>query len=63
MYSWEITNLVERYNHNLPSWAYLDMTENSPQIGRVTYNAWNDKIEMWDEEGNYWIFKVYYDAA
>jgi len=63
MYSWEITNTMEHYNYNLPSNVYLEMTDNSPQINHVTYNAWNDRLEMWDKEGSYWSFKVYYEAA
>ena len=63
MYSWEITKTMQDYDYNLPSNVYLAMTENSSQLVRITYNAWNDKLEMWDNEGGYWDFKVYYEAA
>jgi len=63
MYSWEITNTLKYYEYNLPSYVYLDMTGNSPQINRVAYNAGNNRIDMWDNEGNHWDFKVYYEAA
>jgi len=63
MYSWEITQTMERYNYNLPSNIYLEITENSPQIDHVSYNAWRGRLEMWDKEGGYWDFEVYYAAA
>lgn len=39
MYSWEITQLVEKYDHSLPSNIYLEVTSNSPQINRIICNA------------------------
>ena len=63
MYSWEITNTMEAFNYSLPSNVYLDLTQNSPQINRIMFSAGNDQFEIWDDEGGYWMFKVYYDAA
>jgi len=63
MYSWEIVKTMEKYNYNLPSNVYLDMTEKSPQIIRVTYNACNNRFEIQDNEGSYWQFEVHYEAA
>ena len=63
MYSWEITKTMQDYNFSLPSKVYLDITGNSPQIDHVTYSAWNGRLEMWDNEGGYWNFEVYYEAA
>ena len=63
MYSWEIMQIMEQYNYNLPSRVYLDITENSPQINHVAYSEWNSHFEIWDREGNYWNFGVYYEAA
>lgn len=63
MYSWEITQTIEHYNYNLPSYLYLDMTSSSPQINHVAYMADNNHIEMWDKEGCHWYFKVYYYEA
>jgi len=63
MYSWEITQTLEYYNHNLPSNVYLDITDKSPQLNVVTYHAWNNCIEMWDREGEHWQFNVYYAAG
>ena len=60
MYSWVINNLMERYNHNLPSNVYLDMTKNSPQISQVTYNAYDNSFEVKDDEGSCWLFEVHY---
>ena len=63
MYSWEITNLMEQYNHNLPSDVYLDITKNSPQISQVTYLAYSNRFEIKDNEGSYWKFEVHYQAT
>lgn len=63
MYSWEITNLMEHYNYNLPSYLYLDITRNSSQINKVTYIANNREFEIRDRDGGYWRFTVYYAAA
>ena len=63
MYSWEITQLMERHSYNLPSYVYLNVTENSPQIKGVTYNTYSNRFEMWDQEGESWIFEVFYEAA
>lgn len=63
MYSWEITQVMEQYNYDLPSKIYLDMTENSPQINHVSYSAYNNSFEIWDKEGGYWRFAVHYEAA
>lgn len=63
MYSWEITQTLEHYGYNLPSHVYLDITKNSPQIKRVTYSPWNNHFEIRDNEGCYWEFNVYYEAA
>jgi len=59
MYSWEITQTMEQYNYNLPSNIYIDITENSPQINHISYNACNGRLEMWGTEGEYWNFAVY----
>ena len=63
MYSWEISNLMEHYNHNLPSNVYLDMTNNSPQIRQVTYLAYNNRFEVKDDEGTCWVFEVHLKTA
>ena len=63
MYSWEITKIMQDYNYNLPSNIYLDITGHSPQINHVAYSAWSGRLEMWDKEGGYWNFGVYYEAA
>lgn len=63
MYSWEITQTMKNYNYCLPSHVYLNMADNSPQINHVLFNAWNSRFEMWDDEGEYWNFEVFYEAA
>ena len=63
MYSWEITQKREQYKYNLPSNVYLAITKDSPQINKVTFNACGGRFEMCDQEGGYWSFDVYYEAA
>lgn len=63
MYSWEITEVMERHNYNLPSHVYLDIARNSPQISKITYLSWNERFEVWDNEGSYWNFAVYCESA
>lgn len=63
MYSWEITQTMENYEYDLPSNVYLAITENSPQINRVTYHACCGRFEMSDQEGCCWNFDVHYAAA
>lgn len=63
MYSWEITQVMKDYEYRLPSHVYLYITESSPQVNHVSFNAWNSRFEMWDNEGEYWNFEVYYQAA
>ena len=63
MYSWEITNIMEQYNYNLPSYVYLDVTGSSPQINSVTFDAYSNRFEIKDQEGCCWNFEVYNQAA
>ena len=63
MYSWEITSTMEQYNYNVPSTIYLEMTQHSPQINKVTFMPGESRFEMSDTEGNYWNFTVHYEAA
>jgi len=65
MYSWEITQTMEKYEYRLPSNLYLDMTQNSPQIIGVTFDSYHNRFEIWDHEDLHWTFEVYLqqDAA
>ena len=63
MYSWEISKTMETFNYNLPAHIYLDITENSPQINRVEFNAYDSRFEIWAENEEYWNFQVYCSAA
>lgn len=63
MYSYEISHVIEKYQSNIPSSIYLDICDNSPQINRILYNPWSDCFDIWDNEGNYWNFKVFYEAC
>jgi len=63
MYSWEITKVMEQYQYNLPSNIYLEITSNSPQIGKVMYHSCGERFEICDDEGICWNFGVYYEAS
>lgn len=60
MYSYEITDIMNRYNFTLPSSVYQDIWRKSPQLNHCIYKPFGDYFEMWDNEGNHWKFSVYY---
>lgn len=59
MYSYEISNLVNHYNQNIPSPLYVKIIQTSPQINHVKYNPFGNYYEMWDNEGCYWKYSIY----
>lgn len=59
MYSWEIDQKMKEYNYNIPSFLYIDIISNSPQITYIKYNLYDNSFEIWTNEGIYWKFKVY----
>ena len=59
MYSWEIDQKMKEYNYNIPSFLYIDIISNSPQIKYIKYNPYDNSFEIWTNEGIYWKFKVY----
>jgi len=63
MYSHEISQIMEKYQSNIPSSIYMGICKNSPQITHIFYDAFADCFNMWDEEGNRWRFKVLMENA
>ena len=59
MYSWEIDQKMKEYDYNIPSFLYIDIISNSPQIRHIKYNPYDNYFEIWTDEGDYWKFKVY----
>ena len=58
MYSYEIKNIMKKYNYNLPSDVYLKICFSSNQISNVKYN--NNVYEIWTKDNYYFKFNVYY---
>lgn len=64
MYNWEIDNIMKANNYNLPSYLYLDICQQSPQINfikRIDGNKY--KIVAKDENNNSreWVFSIFLD--
>lgn len=58
MYSYEIDQILETQNNSIDSDTYLHICNNSPQIVRVKYEAFEDKFHVWTNDNYYWTFKV-----
>lgn len=58
MYSWEITELTQKYKNTLPSDVYINICRTSPQIDHIKYEPYGEQYDMWDKDGNHWNFKV-----
>lgn len=59
MYSWEIDQKMKEYDYNIPSFLYIDIISNSPQIRHIKYNPYDNDFEIWTDDSGYWKFKVY----
>jgi hypothetical protein len=58
MYSWEIAKLLELRQYVLDVKEYFDLCSNSPQITRVTYNPYDDKIKVLTSDKYEFNFKI-----
>jgi len=58
MYSYEIEDIMKKYNYNLPSNIYLKICFNSDQISDVKYS--NNIFEIWTKDNYYFKFNVYH---
>lgn len=59
MYSYEITQLMESSGYNIDSETYINMIKSSPQINHIAYKQFDNCFNMWDDNGEYWNYKVY----
>lgn len=59
MYSYEIDKIMRESNYNIDSNTYINICRTSPQINRIKYIPFENKIEMWTEDNKYWKFNVY----
>ena len=62
MYSYEIQNLMEKYNYNLPSTVYINIVSNSPQISEVKFTPYDAYYEIWTKDNAYWKFNVHFGS-
>lgn len=58
MYSWEIVKLLELRQYVLDVKEYFNVCETSPQITRVTYNPYDDKIKVLTSDKYEFNFKI-----
>lgn len=58
MYSHEIAELLKLRQYVLDVKEYFDMCDNSPQITRVTYNPYDDKIKVLTSDSYEFNFKI-----
>lgn len=64
MYSWEINDIIKKYNNNIPSSVYMEICDSSPQIIFIKREYDNNfKIVTKEEDQSYneWKFGVYND--
>ena len=65
MFTWEIDNLMKKYQYNLPSSAYLEICKTSPQIifiKREYDNQFKIVTKEDDNSSTEWEFGVYRDT-
>lgn len=66
MYSYEIQELIKLRNGILGGDELSKATSplENQQLNHITYNSYENKYEMWDNQGEYFTFKaMYYEEA
>ena len=58
MYSFEIHELMTKRNYILTPEDYFEILENTPQIARVSYDAFSNKYHIWTDDGCDWEFEI-----
>lgn len=61
MYTFEIEQVMQQYNYDLPSKVYSKILDSTPQIQRVKFNPYGRRFEIWTNDGGYWNFAVHYE--
>ena len=61
MYTFEITQVMQQYNYDLPSNVYSKILNSTPQIQRVKFNPYGRHFEIWTNDGGFWNFVVHYE--
>ena len=62
MYSHEIDNVLKEKNYVIESNLYDEICKNSPQISRVTFNAFSNNFSISTDDNWHWTFNVYLDT-
>lgn len=63
MYSYEIDNILKEKNYDLESTLYGEICKNSPQICRVTFNAFENNFSISTDDNWHWTFNVHLDTS
>lgn len=60
MYPYEITEFLKQRNYYIGGDDLLKVTstEENPQLDHIRFNQGTNEYEMWDKEGNYYIFEA-----
>lgn len=60
MYSWEISEFLKQRNYYVGGDDLLKVisTTENPQLDHIKFNQSTNEYEMWDKEGNYYIFEA-----
>lgn len=60
MYSWEISEFLKQRNYYIGGDDLLKVTSTieNPQLDHIKFNQGTNEYEMWDKEGNYYIFEA-----
>lgn len=60
MYSWEVEEFLRKRNHYIGGDDLMKVTSilNNPQLDHIKFNSGTSEYEMWDREGNYYVFRA-----
>ncbi len=60
MYPYEITEFLKQRNYYVggDDLAKVTSTTENPQLDHIRFNQGTNEYEMWDKEGNYYIFEA-----
>jgi hypothetical protein len=61
MYDYEIDNIVNQYNYNLPSKVFTAICNNSSQIVHVKYDPGTNLFDIWTNTDRHWTLRVFND--
>lgn len=60
MYSWEIEKFLKDRNYYIggDDLTFITDMRRHSQLNHIKYDPYNNSYEMWDNDGNYYNFKV-----